>query len=118
MKDEEIKELNSLKIEANKIKTIEEFNGFCVEYASYDFQYLKIVIPKIIENLSNKIDIKNNLSEWEKVMAVSYMHTFYIDDALNKLYKYYPNYPIECLFELMIYYGQYEEGRCHLDFPT
>jgi len=118
MKDEEIKKLNSLEIEANKIKTIDEFNWFCVEYAPYDLQYLKILIPKIIENLSNEIDIKNNLSEWEKVMAVLYTHTFYINDALNKLYKYYPYYPIECLFELMIYHGQYEEGRRGLYFPT
>lgn len=96
-------------IETDNIKTLKDFKKFCMQlkdnsYKDYDFYIKNNVISNIIENLEKEIDIENKLYEWEEIITLLYYH--FIDDfivhALHKLYTYYPNYPIECLFELVL----------------
>jgi len=110
---------------SNNIKTVEEFNSFCMElkdnsYQDYNNDMKNITIPNIIENLSKNIDIKNKLNEWEEILGLLYYH--FIDDciihALNKLYVYYPDYPLECLFELTLSTKPWEDDCSSFWYPT
>lgn len=107
---EDKKILNQLKESAINIKTLEEFKSFCMElednsYQYYDADMHKVIIPNIIENLAKEIDIKNMLNEWEEIICLLYYHFIedFISHSLSKLYIYYPEYPIECFFELVLY---------------
>jgi len=94
---------------SNNIKTVEEFNNFCMElkdnfYQEYNNDMKNITIPYIIENLARNIDIQNKLNKWEEIIRLLYYHFVddFIIDTLDKLYNYYPSYPIECVFELVL----------------
>ena len=96
---------------ANQIKTLDEFEDFCIDNVREEWWSMKIVVPLIIENLSNEIDIKNDLKEWERFISLLYRYTHpYTLSAVEILYQFYPNYPIECLFELIAYSVGQEYG--------
>ena len=103
--------MQDLTQKANQIKTVQEFEDFCIEYARSEWVEMGFIVPLIIKNLSNEIDIKNDLKEWEKFLGRLYRYTApYANTALDKLYNSYPKYPIECLFELIVYNTGEEYG--------
>ncbi len=103
--------MDKLKQNANEIKTVDGFEEFCLEYARSDWNKMEFTIPLIIENLSNEIDIKNDLKEWEKFLGKLYRYVApYTSTALDKLHNSYPQYPIECLLELIVYNTGEEYG--------
>lgn len=104
--------LNKVLEEANKVETVDEFNNFCFVYKQ---EYnLEIFTPIITENLSKIIDIKKDLKQWERFIGLLYYYTpLCVRCALFKLHGKYSNYPIECLFELIVYFQPSE----YVEYP-